>query len=338
MRRMRLAFAAFALAAVVPCTAPLAQNSPGKSETKQADSIPPPIAFFVAKGEKDACGPGCSEWIAADGSIDKNAGQRFRALLDRLGKRKLPVYFHSPGGSVGAGIEIGQTLRARGMTAGVARTIPQGCNPAQEREKACDAIMRSGRELTAELRTVRTLCNSSCVYALIGATTREVTAGARIGVHSSAIGTFDKDGTVAGLNRAPKTAAEIAALELANGRLAQYIAAMGIDRGLFKAVSEITHDKLRYISRDEIARFGIDRRDFHESRWTVDEGPPGPLVVVKFLTENKGGEPRQYRTTKIELRCSRTKDVAVTFSREIAAADGIGSIAVVAKSSDFVLP
>ena len=58
---------------------------------------------------------------------------------------------------------------------------------------------------------------------------------------------------------------------------------MGIDRGLFDAAAAIRHERVRYISRDEIARFGIDRRDFHESRWVVDEGPR--FVVVKFATE-----------------------------------------------------
>ena len=52
----------------------------------------PPIVFFVAKGEADACGPGCAEWIAADGTIDAGAPARLRALLAKTGKRKLPIY------------------------------------------------------------------------------------------------------------------------------------------------------------------------------------------------------------------------------------------------------
>jgi hypothetical protein len=278
------------------------------------------------------------EWIAADGTIDRNAGQRLRALLDRTAKRKLPIYFHSPGGSLSGGIAIGRMLRAREMTAGVARTIPQGCDPAQERESACDTIKRSGRDITAELRTVRTLCNSSCVYALIGAKVREVTAGARIGVHTIALGEFDKDGSVKSARTGPLSVEDTGKLKDANAYLAQYIVAMGIDRALFDAAAEIKHERLRYISRDEIARFGIDRRDFHESAWTVDEGPPGPLVVVKFLTENKGDARKQYRTTKIELGCARSRDIRVTFSRELAATDRPASIAVSARGGDFVLP
>src|SRR5262249_36063548 len=156
---------------------------------------------------------------------------RLRALLERTDKRALPVYFHSPGGSVSGAIEIGRLMRARGLKAGVGRTIPAGCDPLQEREAACDALKRSGRELAAELRTVRTLCNSSCVYALIGGRTREVTAGARIGVHTIALGQFDRSGQVKA-SKEPRSSTELAALKAANGELARYIVGMGIGRGL----------------------------------------------------------------------------------------------------------
>jgi hypothetical protein len=32
-----------------------------------------PIEFYVAHGDANACGPGCSEWIAAEGKIDVGA-------------------------------------------------------------------------------------------------------------------------------------------------------------------------------------------------------------------------------------------------------------------------
>ena len=304
---------------------------------KDERPLPPPIAFFVATGEPGACGPGCGEWIAADGTIDRAAAQRFRALLDRLGKRKLPVYFHSPGGSVTAAMEIGRLLRTHRMTAGVARTIPRGCDPLQERESACDSLKRSGRELLSEMRTARTMCNSSCVYALIGATVREVTAGALVGVHSIALARYDEDGVARSQNIAAPSAGEAAQLRSANAQLEKYIIAMGVDRGLFAAASAIKHERLRFISRDEVARFGIDRREFHESRWMSDEGPPGPLSVVKFVTEAKGAESRQYRTIRFRLTCGRSSLINVQFDRELTSSDKPISIAVMGHGSDFVL-
>jgi hypothetical protein len=229
------------------------------------------------------------------------------------------------------------------MAAGVARTIPEGCDARQEREAACDALKRSGRTLAAELRTVHTLCNSSCVYALIGARVREVTAGARIGVHAMAFGVhamafgeYDKQGVVVASRKQPQSPEDVRKLKAANAQLADYIAAMGIDRALFDAAAEIAHERVRYISRDEIARFGIDRRDFHESRWVVDEG--SRFVVAKFATRAQEGEPKSYRTSKFELSCYRSGDLRVLFSRELTAADRPESIAVMARGGDFVLP
>src|SRR3979490_3576698 len=57
------------------------------TQTKSA-SLPPPVVFFLAKGEPNACGPGCQEWIAADGTFDPGADGRLRALLKKLGGRK----------------------------------------------------------------------------------------------------------------------------------------------------------------------------------------------------------------------------------------------------------
>src|ERR1700694_5624978 len=98
---------------------------------------------------------------------------------------------------------------------------------------------------------------------------------------------------------------------------------MGIDKALFEAAAQIGHERVRYLSLNEIARFGIDRREFQESRWMLDEGPPGPLAVIKFVVEAKGSdkasEPKQYLTTRIRLTCGRAGDIRVEYSRELAA-------------------
>ena len=318
-----------------------AYAGPATAEAQPAYSWPP-IVFYVAKGEPNACGAGCSEWIAAEGAIDQEAPARLRNLLNRLGQRKLPVYFHSPGGSVGAGIAIGRLMRERRMTAGVGRTIPRGCDPTKVQEAACDSLKRAGRELLSELRTARTLCNSSCVYVLIGASVREVAAGARIGVHEIALGRYDERGVPAPLDRKSLSPEQIKQLRAEEARLARYIAEMGIDKALFEAATQIGYERIRYLSLDEIARFGIDRREFQESRWMVDEGPPGPLAVIKFVVEAKGSdkasEPKQHRTTRIRLTCGRSGDIRVEYSRELASTDRPASIAVTTRGDAFVLP
>src|SRR5712692_9002146 len=168
-----------------------AAPAPKSQPDTMAAILANPMTFYVAKGEPDACGPGCGEWIAAEGSIDLAATQRLRALLTRLGKRKLPIFFHSPGGLGGPAMEIGRILREREMTAGVSKTVPAGC--IAETEQVCQTLKRSGHVLAAELHNVAG-CNSGCVYALVGAKVRQVPPGARLGVHSAKIVQLYRDG------------------------------------------------------------------------------------------------------------------------------------------------
>jgi hypothetical protein len=85
------------------------------------------MVFYLAKGDANACGEGCSEWIAAEGYIDLGAAQRLKKFLDRNSNRNLPIYFSSPGGILSDAMAIGRLLRGRGMTAGIGTTVPLGC-------------------------------------------------------------------------------------------------------------------------------------------------------------------------------------------------------------------
>src|SRR5438067_9123061 len=133
-RRIVLMTATFCLAVLAGTIAAL--SAPSSAPAKSAPSNPkdatpssPPMVFFLAKGEPNACGPGCSEWVAADGRFDLDAPDRLRALLKRFGGRKLPVYFRTPGGLMSSAIAIGRLMREKKLQTGVATTIPEGCNP-----------------------------------------------------------------------------------------------------------------------------------------------------------------------------------------------------------------
>ncbi len=58
-------------------------------------SPPDAMIFYVAHGAAGTCGPGCSEWIAAEGTIQWDTHKRLIAILDRQAARKLPVIIHS---------------------------------------------------------------------------------------------------------------------------------------------------------------------------------------------------------------------------------------------------
>lgn len=244
-----------------------------------------PMIFFVAKGEPNACGPGCSEWIAAEGAIDSDAPKRLRTFLTSLADRKLPIFFHSPGGLRPAALEIGRLLRGREMTAGVSRTI--------------------GTELHNIAR-----CHSACVYALIGAKVRQVPPGARIGVHTGKSNGFDFEGRYRAIS---------------NELVRRYLRDMGIADGLLEVISRVPHESAYYLSRDEIADFGIDTREFQETRWIAMEWPwagmewpSQPLSVLKLVVEAKGEGRKQYQTTVIRLSCAGPGRVGLGYLRRLA--------------------
>ena len=314
---------ALGLAAGTPAAAQAAPSSPAKpagSPSKppapeKSETMPPPVVFFLAKGDANACGVGCSEWIAADGTFDAGAEDRLRVLLKKLGGRKPPVFFHSPGGQVSAGLAIGRLLRQRGLTSGVGWTVPAGCDPKQRQEPACDKLRRSGRDLVAVLDAGHTMCNSSCVFALVGGAVREVGAGVQLGVHSIsfALKQVDAEGHVTRKPSPMTPAAERKATDIWYGRISAYLREMGISQGLLAGAREIEYSRLRFLDRREIVAFGIDRRETVEGMWWfVDQGPS----AVKLIEENRAGA---FRKDYLRLSCRNGSTLRLLYGRDLGA-------------------
>jgi len=138
----------------------------------------PEMEFYVVRGEPDACGQGCNEWIAAEGRIDLGAAKRLHRLLAELSPRRPPIYFHSPGGAVSGSIALGRLIRDRLLEVGVAHTVPLGCERDKPPELSCEAQKRSGQELRADFDPTSAMCNSACVLALVGGVVRFIPPGA----------------------------------------------------------------------------------------------------------------------------------------------------------------
>jgi hypothetical protein len=111
-------------------------------------SPPDAVIFYVARGAAGACGPGCSEWIAAEGTVQWDTHKRLFAILDRQSGRKLPVIINSWGESnLDVATSLGRILRDRGIDATVGPIEAQACEgkPATE----CFALKRTGGPLDA---------------------------------------------------------------------------------------------------------------------------------------------------------------------------------------------
>ena len=107
---------------------------------------------------------------------------------------------------------------------------------------------------------------------------------------------------------------------------------------LFDAATKIEHDTVHMLSRDEVARYGIDATSFRESRWTMDEGRPRSRSILKFVTEAKG--PNEFRTSVVRLACENASVLRIAYIRGLASADAPGptSIRIVAGERSVAFP
>ena len=314
-RLLPIVFAGLAgtLGGVSAAPAQPAVKPPIVKPTESKPSDPQPIAFFVAVGETNACGSGCSGWIAADGKIDLAAAQRLRKLLAQPGRRKLPIFLHSGGGSVLGAIELGRLIRSRNIEVSVAQTIPAGCNRNQLRDKSCETLKRSGQDLVSELDSSAAMCNSACVLVLSGGAVRAVPPWVRLGVHAIGI---DLGKT------AIRGAAIAAATRAANSRIVEFLHDMGINKALFDTSNSVPHESTRFLERDELVRFGIDTREFGETRWGFVEKPNA--LIAKGFFAHTGETDLSYPEALLRLNCGAGKALRLTFARERNNLIGVG--------------
>ncbi len=215
-----------------------------------------PLSMFLAKGDKDACGPGCDTWIAVEGQFDEGAAQRFAAFVRRLENKSVPVFLNSPGGLTDEGLALGRFLRDHGIRAGIARSAAT-CGGAPE----CKAQIAAGRPVPATWNSRDAVCSSACVFALLGATERAIPDGVKIGVHATAYFCFGEDGRELRPVGSSKDAVECRSqLSVRMQQLARYIADMGISRELVAVIDSVPSSRIRFLTRDEIRRFRIETK------------------------------------------------------------------------------
>jgi hypothetical protein len=275
-------------------------------------TLAPPMVFYVVKGAPDACGRGCDSWIAAEGQIDAAAAPRFRKFLARVKDRNLPIYFASPGGNLDTALAMGAMLRERPVVARVARTVVSECGFEAQNSDVCLKLKQSGRELHGDLWTRGASCNSACPYLMLGATTREIAPDALLAVHSPKVIPHFRGGVPTPQMRAEATARGV---ERADRMLTHYVVRMGAEPGLLVVASTTRYEDLHVLTRDEIFRFGIDRREFVETPWTFENVGRG--VVHKTAIQKNGD--RSFWLAQWRLLCFNADQFELGFQRPAAA-------------------
>jgi hypothetical protein len=142
-------------------------------------SPPDAMIFYVAHGAVGACGPGCSDWIAAEGTVQWDTHKRLIAILDRQGGRKPPLVIHSSGESnLNVAVSLGRILRDRGIDTTEGATEVEAC--AGKSDAECFALKRPGGPLDAKLNLSEPRCDLACVLMLSGGVHRSLAPGTRM--------------------------------------------------------------------------------------------------------------------------------------------------------------
>ena len=148
--------------------------------------LPDAMIFYVAHGQQGACGPGCSDWIAAEGTVQWDTHKRLIAILDRQAGRRLPVVINTRGDSnLNVAASLGRILRDRGFDTTEGATVVGAC--AGKPDADCFGLKRPGGPLDATLNLSDTRCDLACVLILAGGVHRSLPSGTRMVLSGMAI-------------------------------------------------------------------------------------------------------------------------------------------------------
>lgn len=156
--------------------------------------------------------------IVATGVITLETPAEFAALPVPPGTA---LYLNSPGGNVGAAVELGSLFRSRGVTAVVAGVTSGGV-------------------------PVAGACYSACVYALVGAAHRVVPSRSRVGIHRMHAASEEMAG-----------AYERSEHRAAASTLMGYTAQMGVDPSMIASAERTPSTSIHLLTRGELRRWGI---------------------------------------------------------------------------------
>ena len=232
--------------ALVAATAARAQQRPpiGLYGSPQDAMI-----FYVAHGAAGACGPGCSDWIAAEGTVQWDSWKRLIAILDRQPGRKLPLIIHSWGTSnLNVAVSMGRILREHGLDATAGATEVEAC--AGRSEADCFALKRQGGPLDATVSVPDPACDLACVLVLAGGVHRSLPDGAKVVLSDRSIRN----------RRAPNVAAEQReSLTVIFGeQYRKYLLEMGVEPALVDIVDSLDEGSRPFVVPPaEVARLHI---------------------------------------------------------------------------------
>jgi hypothetical protein len=170
---------------------------------------------------------------------------------------------------------------------------------------------------------------------MLGAPTREVAPDAILGVHSPKVVLRSSGGQP---TREMVVEATQRGVERADRLLSNYVVKMGIEGELLDVARHTKFEDMHVLTRDEIFRFGIDRREFVETPWAF-ENLGRALIRKSAISRDENG--KTWRALQWRLFCLNTEQFQLDFQRQVTASSILAAISIssgAAKPFAFVFP
>ena len=239
-----------------------------KSKTKSVDPYKgfEAMRFTIVRDAGPGCEPHCAEWIAAEGDVVQGSASAFKKVLKAAGKRKLPVFINSRGGSVQDALAIGRLIRGKGLDIAVARTDYEPCAKGVKGCKAGMAKSAKGRP-----NSLQAYCASSCAFIFAGGVRRLSTVWSGVGVHQmksfqtlvrvqrtfrietrrDSVGRVKRKKTLVGEKRLSSTTREAKTTDKAYDPVDKYLDEAGIMPALMPIIRATAYEDMHWLTPEE---------------------------------------------------------------------------------------
>ena len=222
------------------------------------------------------------QWIAAEGAIQRDTPDKFEAFLKAQqiepGSTGF-LHIHSPGGSLLASMKLGEMIRRYGLNVFVAKTVGE----AQE----------SGYIDVRDTTIAPGMCASACVYSFLGGVKRYAISdhyqnAISVGVPGKlAVHQFYTADALVDFDKKIFSGADMAADQVLNGILLEYIVRMGAKPGLLTLASQTPPPGIHELTDEEMREAGVENAEAKASAEISVFAKDAASVVVKYSTSRE---------------------------------------------------
>ncbi len=177
--RVTIWFGLYCLGAIALAASLVPADVAAKAKKKEVHSVfsdMQPMQVRVVRNAQPGCEPDCAEWISAEGDIVDTTPAAFRKVFAEVGKRRLPLFINSGGGSIEAAMAIGALLRDRKMDVSVTHTEIEPCTG-----QACGGAIKTPPR--GKPNSYNAYCASACTLVLAAGVKRLSSLSSHVGVH-----------------------------------------------------------------------------------------------------------------------------------------------------------